>query len=116
MKYKQVEGQKSQLTWKALGMSFLIPSYPSEIRETKTTYPLIWVVLPQVTGSAWVSMSFEIPVSCYLNIKSHFDIEQVLVFPKVACHLTLGVPQIILQLPDAILKSDIFNIFEPAEI
>ena len=67
-------------------------------------------------GPGWVSIPSEIPVSGNLNIKSHFDIEQVLVFPKVASHLTLGVPQIILQLPDAILKSDISNIFEPAEI
>lgn len=72
--------------------------------------------MPQVAGSARVSMSSEIPVSCYLNIQSHFDIQQVLVFPKVARHLTLGVPQVILQLPNAILKSDISNVFEPAEI
>ena len=62
--------------------------------------------MPQVMGSAWVSMPCDIPVSCYLNVKSHFDIEQVLVFPKVAGHLTLGVPQIILQLPNIILKSN----------
>lgn len=75
-------------------------------------------MLPQVTAFAWVSVPFEVPVSCYLNVKSHFDIEQVLVFPKVACHLTLGVPQIILQLPNAVLKSDIADIFrsKPAEI
>lgn len=59
-------------------------------------------------------MPFEIPVSGYLNIKSHFDIEQILIFPKVAGHLTLGVPQVIFQLPDAILKSDISSIFESA--
>lgn len=87
-------------------MSFLIPPSLSEIRETK---PLIWVVMSQVTTSAWVSMPLEVPVSCYLNVESHFDIEQVLVFPKVTCHLTLGVPQVILQLPNAILKSDISN-------
>ena len=69
-----------------------------------------------MTAFAWVSMPFEVPVSCYLNVKSHFDIEQVLVFPKVACHLTLGVPQIVLQLPDAILKSDISNVFRPNQL
>ena len=54
-------------------------------------------------------MPCDVPVSCYLNVKSHFDIEQVLVFPKVASHLTLGVPQIILQLPNVILKSNNTN-------
>lgn len=89
-------------------MSLLIPPPPLEIRETRTTH---LGGVAQVTASACVNMPFEVPVSCYLNVKSHFNIEQVLVFAKVACHLTLGVPQVILQLPNAILKSDISNIF-----
>lgn len=67
-------------------------------------------------GSAWVSILFDIPVSCYLNVKSHFDIKQVLVFTKVACHLTLGVPQIVLQLPNVILKSNMSTIFSPNQL
>lgn len=36
-------------------------------------------------------------VSGYLNIQSHFDIEEVLVLPKVASHLVLQVADLILQ-------------------
>lgn len=36
-------------------------------------------------------------VSCNLNVQSHFDIEEVLVLPKVASHLVLQVADLILQ-------------------
>jgi len=41
-----------------------------------------------------------IPVSSNFYVKSHLDIQQVLVLPKVTGHLTLSAPQLILQLPN----------------
>lgn len=58
-------------------------------------------------------MPSEVPVGCNLDVESHFDIEQVLVLPKVTCHLTLGVPQVVLQLPNAILRKDTTRTVRP---
>lgn len=38
-----------------------------------------------------------------LNVQSHFDIEEVLVFPKVASHLLLQVADLIFQATDIVL-------------
>lgn len=56
-----------------------------------------------LSGLTQGSSPSEVPVSCNLNVKGHFDIEQVLVLPEVARHLVLGVPQVTLQLPNAVL-------------
>lgn len=45
----------------------------------------------------------DLPICRYLNIKSHLDIQQILVLPQVTSHLTFSAPQLILQLRYAIL-------------
>lgn len=44
------------------------------------------------------------PVSGNLNIQSHLDIEQVLIFSELGSHLPLGVPQLGVQLLDSFLR------------
>lgn len=48
-----------------------------------------------------------LPVSSYLNIKGHLDIKQVLVLPQMPSHLTFGVSQVILQLPNCVLQRQV---------
>lgn len=51
------------------------------------------------------------PVGCDLDVQSHLDVEQVLVFPQMLGHLALQVPQLGVQLANGVLLHQIRPFF-----
>lgn len=47
-----------------------------------------------------------VPVGSNFDVQGHFDVEQILVLPKLSCHLPLGVPQLTVKLLDGFLSAD----------
>lgn len=45
-----------------------------------------------------------IPIGSNFNVQGHFDVEQILVFAELSCHLPLGVSQLIVKLLDGFLQ------------
>ena len=54
-------------------------------------------------GVYFIELKAGAPVSCYLYVKSHLDIEQVLILPQVLSHLALQAPQLGIQVADGVL-------------
>lgn len=64
---------------------------------------MAWPDVLSVPGSA--------PVGCDLDVQSHLDVEQVLVFPQMLGHLALQVPQLGVQLANGVLLHQIRPFF-----
>lgn len=73
-----------------------------------------WTVVMEIV-CIWMTWTVAgAPVSCYLYVQSHLDIEQVLILPQVLSHLALQVPQLGIQVTNGVLlrwKSDRNEIF-----